>query len=312
MLEYGAITSPKDKVEYSDDVAIASYSERSTHLWTCAGIFTIIFAFIVAGLVIVFRNRLGYTNLTMSAYWDSPGATSRVLFVGNSFTFYNGGLSNHFKAMAASSIPTRVVAADAVTKGGATLEIQWGLSRVHEAILSGHPQVPLQLYEFPPPALQYSHIVLQDDIPEYKTHNFDNFFKYTRLFTEQVKSVGAKPILFMAWPYARLNWVSLDEIVAAHKTISAELSVDVAPVGIALNRSLAARPSLAMLGGDHEHETLHGTYLAANVIYNTVFRENTTDFTAPYVPSGITAEEAKYLREIARDTVQAWIASNVA
>ena len=45
-------------------------------------------------------------------------APHRILFVGNSFTYYNGGLENHFRQLAESAHPPRVLIADRATKGG--------------------------------------------------------------------------------------------------------------------------------------------------------------------------------------------------
>jgi hypothetical protein len=59
-----------------------------------------------------------------------------------------------------------------------------------------------------------------------------------------------------------------------------------------------------MLGPDKEHETLHGTYLAANVLYAVVFGRNPTG--AAYCPDGITPEEARFLQQIAWKTVLDW------
>jgi hypothetical protein len=57
-------------------------------------------------------------------------------------------------------------------------------------------------------------------------------------------------------------------------------------------RSLERRPQLAMLGADHEHETLRGTYLAANVIYAVLFGKNPEG--SAYRPAGISADEAAF------------------
>ena len=74
----------------------------------------------------------------------------RLLFVGNSLTYYNGGLENHVRLLAASATPPRILVADRATQGGATLRVLHGLPSVHERIQQGH----------------YDRVILQDDIPE--------------------------------------------------------------------------------------------------------------------------------------------------
>ena len=59
-----------------------------------------------------------------------------------------------------------------------------------------------------------------------------------------------------------------------------------------------------MLGPDEEHETIHGTYLAACVIYATLI--GVTPEGADYRPAGVTAEEAAYLQSVAWETMGNW------
>ena len=212
----------------------------------------------------------------------------RILFVGNSFTYYNGGLDSHFRQLAESAHPPQVLIADRATKGGATLKILQGLPEVHTKIRDGH----------------YDLVVLQEDIPELKEHEVAPFLEQVRLFDREIRDAGGRTALFMAWPYERLNWVGLETIAEAHRAIGKELNLPVAPVGLAFQRSLQARPGLAMLGKDREHETIHGTYLAANVIYATLFGGNPTGLA--YRPPGVSAEEATFLQGIAWSAVKEW------
>ena len=215
----------------------------------------------------------------------------KLLFIGNSFTYYNGGIEKHIKLMADNS-KALYVAVDKATKGGATLKIHFGIDSVHEKIKNGNNDM----------------VILQEDIPEYKEHNVAPFFEYATLFEKEITSSKSKLVLFMAWPYERLNWISLDEIVAAHKTIAKQLNATVAPVGIALDRSLRLRPQMAMLGKDKEHESVHGTYLASCVIYATLFNKSPKGIR--YWPEGITKLEAMYLQDLAWKTVRDWKKNN--
>jgi len=212
----------------------------------------------------------------------------KILFVGNSFTYYNGGLENHVKQLAQSACPPHRIEADRSTQGGATLQIHQSRQAVHERIAGGG----------------YDVVVLQEDIPELKEHRLEPFSEQARRFDAEIRSAGSRCLLFMAWPYTRLNWVTLDQIAQAHRRIGQELGVPVAPVGLAFERSLHARPELAMLGRDKEHETLSGTYLAACVIYANLFGESPVGLV--YHPPGVTAEQAGFLQRIAWRTVRDW------
>ena len=212
----------------------------------------------------------------------------RVLFVGNSFTYYNGGLEKHVQQLANSARPKSTFTADRATQGGATLKILDEKPWVHEKIRDGH----------------YDVVILQEDIPELKEHNVSPFAEHARKFNEEIRRASSRTILFMAWPYERLNWVTQAEIAQAHRELGREIGAPVAPVGLAFQRALAVRPKLAMLGRDKEHETIHGTYLAANVIYATLFGKSPVGL--EYRPTGVSAEEAAFLQRIAWATVRAW------
>jgi hypothetical protein len=216
---------------------------------------------------------------------ESP---DKILFVGNSFTYFHNGVENHVRKLAASATPPRVIQTNSTTKGGATLKIQYGRSVVREMIRKG----------------DYDVVILQEDIPELTEYSVEPFFEHARLFDKEIRNTGAKTTFFMTWPYERLNWITLEGIVAAHRDISKALNASVAPVGIAFQHAQSERPDLDMLGGDKEHESIHGTYLAACVIYASLFRESPQGLT--YTPTGVSTEEAAFLQRIAWKTVQEW------
>jgi hypothetical protein len=225
--------------------------------------------------------------LTVSLFAQIQNRTEKMLFIGNSFTYYNGGLEKHFMLFSASAKKAKNIIATRATKGGATLRILHNQKWVHDSIRNG-----------------YDVVVLQEDIPELTEHNTTAFFDYATLFHKEINETGSKSVLFMAWPYERLNWISMDQIAEAHQFIGKKLGIPVAPVGLALMNALKERPSLAMLGKDKEHETIHGSYLAVCVIYATIFKNSPVG--ATYYPTGISPEEAQFLQKNARKTVKTW------
>ncbi len=225
--------------------------------------------------------------LSLAVFSQAKKYPEKLLFIGNSFTYYNGGLEKHFMLFSASAKKEKKIIATRATKGGATLRILHNQKWVHDSIRSG-----------------YDVVVLQEDIPELTEHNTTAFFEYASLFNKEIQETGSKTVLFMAWPYDRLNWISMDQIAEAHQFIGKKLGVPVAPVGLAFMNALKERPSLAMLGKDKEHETIHGTYLAISVIYATIYGKSPVG--ANYRPTGISAEEAEFLQKIAWKTVKNW------
>jgi len=131
---------------------------------------------------------------------------------------------------------------------------------------------------------------------------------YSRQFDAEIKEAGAEPVLFMAWSYERLNWITMEEIAQAHRDIATELGIEVAPVGLAWQCAMEERPDLDLYDDDREHPSIYGTYLAINVVYATVFGESPIGLA--YLPSefagvsDVTEEEAAFLQRIAWETVQ--------
>ena len=113
-------------------------------------------------------------------------AATRILFVGNSLTYWRPGLDALFRGWGFD--------AAAVTEGGATLQVLWDAGTALKAIRSG----------------QYGFVVLQDDMPEYGgAAAASKFQKYTRHFVEAVRESAAVPILLLTHSYDRIKHTRL-------------------------------------------------------------------------------------------------------
>ncbi len=220
------------------------------------------------------------TPVTSSTSTDVP---RKILFVGDSFTYAQGGIYTHFEKLAAAATPSLVVTTDKAVAGGAFLKRLWELQAPVKAIDTGAFDV----------------VVLQDDIPE---TNVDYFRQYARMFVDEVRKNKARPVLFMAWAYQRLGWISMQEIAQAHRQLAKELNVDVAPVGLAWQQASRQQPALDMYAADREHPSVYGTYLATCVLYATIYGKDPSGF--KYVAPGMTSEQAAFLQKTAWQTVQ--------
>ena len=216
----------------------------------------------------------------------APKLPGKILFIGNSLTYYNGGLDHHLEKLAASADPPLVIKANRFTQSGASLEKLWRKYCLGRA--TNHIDIGA-----------YDAVVLQEDLPETDVHRFH---QYARQFDAEIKKAGARPILFMAWSYKRLGWITMEEISQAHRVIATELGIDVAPVGLAWQRAMKDRPGLDLYAADREHPSIYGTYLAANVVYATVFGRSPVGLA--FFPSGMIESEAAFLQRIAWKTVQ--------
>jgi hypothetical protein len=218
----------------------------------------------------------------------------RVLFIGNSFTYSHEGLWEQLKTLSDSMNPKLGYKTSRVVKGGASLEVMWKNTKAVEVIAKGGWDV----------------VVLQEDIPE---TTIDSFRTYSRMFVKAVREVGARPILFMAWEYDRLGWISMNEIAEAHKDMSSELNVDVAPVGLAWSNSRSIKPDLDMYRRDREHPSIAGMYLSLIVIEATISRADPLSRNPEKLPirsfNRLDSDNAWHLRQVASKTIQMWQSS---
>ena len=231
--------------------------------------------------------------MTSSAPPQRPALT-RTLFVGNSFTFWRGGLWRQLKTLSERHDPTLGYTTDCVVRGGAPLAVMWKKTEARRRIAEGVWDV----------------VVLQGDIPETTVSSFRD---YAARFTGAVRDVGARPVLFMTWAYERLDWITFDEILKVHKEVAAALPVEVAPVGLAWQNARARRPELDMYGRDREHPSVAGSYLALMVIEATISGRPPIDHDPEEIRlpglERIEPDDATFLQGVARDTIAQWRAS---
>jgi hypothetical protein len=77
----------------------------------------------------------------------------------------------------------------------------------------------------------------------------------------------------------------------------------VIPAGLAFAKSIALRPDLNLYVPDKRHPSLMGTYLAANVVYASLFKKSPVG--NGYI-AGLDPAVAKHLQTVAWDTVKAF------
>jgi lysophospholipase L1-like esterase len=225
-----------------------------------------------------------------AALAQAPPVARKVLFVGDSFTYSQNGIYSHFEKLAAAANPPVAVTTGKSVFGGAFLHRLWDLKDPLNAIQTG----------------SYDVVVLQEDIPETTVADFR---EYADRFVAEVRKNHARPILFMAWAYPRLGWISMAEIAQAHRDAANALHVDVAPVGLAWQQASKERPGMNFYAPDREHPNIYGTYVATCVIFATIYDRDPTGLA--YAPTGVTAEEAAFLQRVAWKTVRDYRAGRI-
>ena len=182
----------------------------------------------------------------------------RVLFIGNSYTYYNNlpELVAGFAAASGVKMDTRMVA-----HGGATLEQTWDvddvLSVLHEGkwdfvVLQEHSQL----------GTRYIDGVQELNEP-------DHFWETVRMYESEIRKIRAKTILYLTWA-RKTDPNQQPALNYAYMAIAQELGLTVAPVGMAWAKVRDAQPYMALHLLDGSHPTPSGSYLAACVLADTI------------------------------------------
>jgi hypothetical protein len=177
----------------------------------------------------------------------------RVLFIGNSYTFFNGGLGTLVQSMASAVKDGRRLEYVEVTKGGQTLEGHWADGKaLAEIRKGGWDFVVLQEHSLRP---------LQDR---------EKMFAYAKRFDAEIRKVGARTVFYETW--ARKNRPEMQGLLdQAYSGIAKEVAAVVAPAGLAWQAALKVKPDLSLHISDLSHPTPAGSYLNACVFYETFF-----------------------------------------
>ena len=109
-----------------------------------------------------------------------------------------------------------------------------------------------------------------------------HYTEYAYKFNELIRSAGARPVLFLDRPIQPGSYYAehtpdipgIDEITSVVSAVGAEINAEVAPVGLAWQRSLSERPELELYDPDGIHPNASGTYLTTSVFFATLFHRS--------------------------------------
>ena len=215
----------------------------------------------------------------------------RILFIGNSYTFYND-LPGTFAELARAG--GHQVEVQMVANGG------WGFT---DHVESADTLAAIQSKEWDYVVLQERSI---DPAVPYSRTNF--MYPTARVLVQYIRNVGAKPVFFVTWGHKHgepdmgiPNYVTMQAwIDQGYLAIAQELNVTLAPVGTAwyIAQKDPATPELWQEDGSHP--TVAGSYLAANVFYATIFFQGPVGLS--YM-GGLSKDQASHLQEIASKAV---------
>ena len=226
----------------------------------------------------------------------------RVLFVGNSYLYYNDSLHNHVERMAIERHPNTLgsFAFTSATIGGVKLQhhnIDWLLATDNIGVDGPFQTVIMQGASFEPLT------------PEDRA----TFQATVVRYADKVRAHGAEPMLYMTHayvpPHPRTDAKMIDIVAQTYLEAAKAAQATVAPVGLAFARSYQQRPNFALHKAfDGTHPNLQGTYLGACVVYLALYGGNLDGLNYDYF-GRLPEAEARYLQKIAEQTMDAFQAA---
>ncbi len=215
---------------------------------------------LVAALALVVSTAPAAPGPFRQAGMPRADAVERVLFVGNSFTYFNN-LPEVLAGIARSRPRGPAIEPTMFATGGMTLQWHWAAGKAAALI----------------DAERWDHVVLQEQSAlGAGTETGDGrlsppglFHQSVRSFVPRIRAVGAAPVLLMTWA-RRARPTDQALLADAYDTIGRELGVTVSPAGLAWQEARRQWPDLELHVADGSHPNPVGTYLAACVLYVTL------------------------------------------
>jgi hypothetical protein len=226
---------------------------------------------------------------------DTP---KRVLFVGNSYFYYNDSLHNHVRRMVSAGDPAVTESAlqyKSATIGGANL------AHHHIDYLTEPGRIGVnQPFEL---------VILQDGsaAPLSEKRRALSMEKI-REFSDIIRQRGGQVALYMTHAYVPPHKQAKPEnmrLTEAHYLAAGNaVKALVIPVGLAFEEAYRRRPDMKLHKDyDGSHPDLAGTYLAACVVYASVYGKSPVGNAYDYYGK-IGKEDAAFLQRVADDTVK--------
>jgi hypothetical protein len=208
------------------------------------------------------------------------GCPESILFIGNSYTYFNNVPEMVAALMAAGAgchVQTRMIA-----PGGAELRKQWADDRNRAALTER----------------KWDYVILQDQSTLGRDYYVDGnarvvgdelFAPAAALWSKAARDAGVRPVFYLTWSRKA---TPEDQAALDHAYFSAahQAGAPVAPAGIAWQLVRRERPDLELYWKDGSHPSPAGSYLAACAIYATLLHRDPSGLPSRITGTAISVE----------------------
>lgn len=255
-------------------------------------------------LIAVIKSLVFACLITSSAYaveTENKHTNQRIMFIGNSFSFYNNGIHNHLGGLVRSA-------------GDWSRAYRFRLNTLSGGRLHEHSTQLSNIVNAKD--ANWDTIVLQPHSNEAITRKRKSAFQ--RALSEHInviRNANMEPLLFMTWAY-KGDSAMHQELLKAYTESAAKHKMRLIPVGIAFDTAQRSLPDIDLYvpdvlsvdengqltyKSDIKHPSLAGSYLAACVFYAALYDRSPLNL--PY-NGGLSKETAEQLQQLAWQTVE--------
>jgi hypothetical protein len=249
-------------------------------------------------LVVLFSNAVWVQAAQGPQVRQSPVDTpKRILFVGNSYLYYNDSLHSHVSRIAIATDPAseKSLQYKSATIGGAPLAHH----NIQHLLEPGHLGMK-QPFEV---------VILQGNSTDALSDAGRASYRQKVIeFNAEIMKRGAKTALYMTHAHVKPSKFASPDMIRKvedmHVSVGNEVGAFVIPVGLAFEEAYRQRPDIKIHKDyDGSHPDLIGTYLAACVVYASLYGKSPVGNSYDYYGK-IDKDTAAFLQKVADDTVR--------
>lgn len=226
---------------------------------------------------------------------DNP-VKVRVLFIGNSYTFFYDMPEMIVKIADSAPIKSEGLLIQAITKGGATLKQHWNENIAPSLVKSQ----------------KWDYIVLQEQsiwamFPERRLETK----QYAKNFADLASLNNATPVIYQTWPRKEFsgwyqqpqyadnlkNYTHMQDTIKIQTEAVANFAdTKIVPVSDYWGLTKNQETNIELYDPDGSHPSVQGSYLTALIFYRYFLGQDPQKTT--YIPPGVSKKEAEKLRKI--------------
>ncbi|MCC8189831.1 MAG: hypothetical protein LIP77_04215 [Planctomycetes bacterium] len=227
---------------------------------------------------------------------------SSILFVGNSFFYYNNSMHDHLNRLVRTGDSEYRLRSTSATISGAGLSWHNLEAYFDPAGVGSYSFVEGNQVVFNDPQRKPFDVVILLDCSQCPVHPTLRpvFFDYAAKHAATARRHDAEPVLFMSWAYADQPAMTTG-LAEAYVEAGNANDMLVIPAGLAFARSTRDRPDINLYEPDLRHPSLAGTYLGACTVFASFFQKSPEGIA---YTAGLDDDTARFLQRTAWETVQ--------